>query len=170
MTLWYGADPAWRAAVEGGARRRFGADLGVEHRLDLAGRPGWSRRLSWLGGTRLTYTVADLEVDGRPALVDLTIRFWAEPGYPTLGQLPRDAPQVYAEPGLVSPHRHRDDGLCLWAPFDPTAMRWTSDRGLLDLIEIARRHLVLERCWRHSGGRHGGDWLLPDAPHGLPAA
>ena len=165
VTHWYGADPRWRIPFEATARRRFGTDLHAALHLEPA-RPAGERD----GEAHLTYSLDDLEVDGHPPLVPVTVRFWARPGYDTYGHPPHDSPQVYAEPRLDSPHRYRDDALCLWAPFDPAQLRWTDNRGLLDLIEIIRRHLFLERYWRHTGGHRRGVWLLPDAPHGLPAA
>ncbi|MET0522405.1 MAG: hypothetical protein ABW156_10610 [Jiangellaceae bacterium] len=94
--------------------------------------------------------------------------YYADPPYPTYGLPAQDFPKVFAKPGATSKHRYRhDDSLCLWQPQDPTESRWTSDKGLLDLIEITRRHLVLENYWRETGGEHGGIWVLPDAPHGL---
>ncbi len=80
-------------------------------------------------------------------------------------------PHVHAKPGAASKHRYPgDDALCLWNPRDPPDRRWTSDKGLLDLIEIVRRHLFLENYWRATGGHRGGQWLVEDAPHGLGKA
>ncbi|MFI5494536.1 hypothetical protein [Actinoplanes sp. NPDC051859] len=98
----------------------------------------------------------------------MTIRFYAKPPYGTYGLPPEDFPRVFAKPGATSKHRYpRDDALCLWQPHDPPDARWTSSKGLLDLIEVARRHLFLENHWRETGGPNGGEWVLPDAPHGL---
>jgi len=60
-----------------------------------------------------------------------------------------------------------DDALCLWYPLDPEERRWTSSKGLLDLIETVRTHLFLEHYWRLTGGEQGGQWLVEDAPHGM---
>ncbi|MFH8564630.1 hypothetical protein [Streptomyces sp. NPDC017988] len=101
----------------------------------------------------------------------MTIRFFESPPYATYGQKPEDFPRVHAKPGAASKHRYADDdALCLWYPYDPVEHRWTSDKGLLDLIEIVRRHLFLEHYWRLTGGVHGGRWLVEDAPHGLPGS
>ncbi|GAA4893138.1 hypothetical protein [Actinomycetospora straminea] len=181
MTGWYGTRPSWRVPFEAAARRRFGTDLHALDRPDLtaglgsrlasgSGSRSAGRRGAHGGGESLEYRVAAVEVDGQPALVDIAIRFWAEPRYDTYGLAPADFPRVHAEPGVASPHRHIDDALCLWSPFDPPELRWRHELGLLDLIEITRRHLFLERYWRMTGGTRGGVWLLPDAPHGIPAA
>ena len=150
MTSWYGAQPAWCVPLEARARRTFGPNL--THRYL---------------GDRLVYTVHDLDVPGAAAHVEVDVGFWARPPYSTYGLLPQDSPRVSAEPGLASPHRYPDDALCLWYPADPPERRWTSDKGLLDLVEIVRRHLFLERYWRMTGAHRGGEWLYEDAPHGF---
>jgi len=153
VTYWYGARASWWIPLEAAARRRFGTDLRHDYR-----------------GDHLVYTLTDLEVPGTPTVVQIVIWFWAHPGYDTFGLAPEDFPRVHAEPGVASPHRYSDDALCLWSPFDPIRLRWHHELGLLDLIEITRRHLGMERYWRMTSGHRGGVWLLPDAPHGLPAA
>jgi hypothetical protein len=150
---WYGADPVWWVPIEAKARRALGPNL--THRYL---------------GDRLVYTVHDLDVPGAPAQVDVKVIFWAAPTHNTHRQASRDSPSVYAEPGLPSPHRYPDGALCLWYPADPPHRRWTSDKGLLDLVEIIRRHLFLERYWRMTGGWDGGEWLYEDAPHGFDDA
>lgn len=168
MTDWYGARPSWRVPFEAAARRSFGIDLQVVEHHDLPAIPRQRRRDRHGGAQHLVYTVHDLEVAGQPALVNVTIRFWARPLYDTFGLAAYDFARVHAEPGLPSPHRHGDGALCLWSPFDPPTLRWHHDLGLLDLVEITRRHLFLERYWRSTGAHRGGIWLLPDAPHGIP--
>ncbi|WP_143226971.1 hypothetical protein [Actinomadura mexicana] len=97
----------------------------------------------------------------------MSIEFFADPPYTTYGQPPEDHPRVWAKTGASSPHRNPDGSLCLWYPLDSESRRWTSDKGLLDLIWIVQRHLFLENYWRMSGGHRGGKWILEDAPHGL---
>jgi hypothetical protein len=119
----------------------------------------------------LTYELSGLDVIGEPAPVNVKVRFYENPPYATYGQGPRDFPRVHAKPGASSKHRYSDDGaLCLWHPLDPEERRWTSAKGLLDLIEIIRTHLFLEHYWRLTGGEHGGRWLVEDAPHGMPGS
>jgi hypothetical protein len=153
VTSWYGTTASWWVPLEAGARRRFGTDLHHDY-----------------CGGQLAYTIADLEVPGTPPTVEVSIRFWAQPGYDTFGLAPEDFPRVHAERRAASPHRYSDDALCLWSPFDPIELRWHHQLGLLDLIEITRRHLGMERYWRMTGGHRSGVWLLADAPHGTPAA
>lgn len=169
MIDWYGAHPSWWAPFEADARRRYGPELTHEYRADLnTGLP--IAALPRDRGVRLVYQVRDVLVVGTPAVVDVAITFWAQPAYDTYGQAPQDFPQVHAEPGLASPHRYPNDALCLWYPWDPVEQRWHHGRGLLDLLEVTRRHLYMERHWRRTGGHRGGVWLLTDAPHGTPAA
>lgn len=152
MPTWYGAQPAWWAPLERDARRHFGDALRHKYRRGS-----------------LTYELTGLDVTGEPDRVDVRIRFYAHPPYSTYGQKPEDFPRVHAKPGMPSKHRHSsDDALCLWYPLDPEEQRWTSSRGLLDLIEIVRTHLFLEHYWRLTGGEAGGQWLVEDAPHGMP--
>lgn len=150
--MWYGVQPAWWAPLERDARLLFGS--GLRHQY----RPG-----------ALTYYLDGLDVIGEPHPVAVSIRFFEAPPYATYGQDPADFPRVHAMRGLASKHRYPDDdALCLWFPGDPVANRWTSSKGLLDLIEVVRTHLFLEHYWRITGGDHGGHWLVDDKPHGFP--
>lgn len=152
MPLWYGVQPSWWAPLERDARQHFGDAL--QHTYDQGS---------------LLYELAGLDVIGEPDPIDVRIRFHSNPPYPLYGQRPEDFPRVHAKPGVPSKHRYRfDDALCLWYPLDPEERRWTSSKGLLDLIEIVRTHLFLEHYWRLTGGEQGGQWLVEDAPHGMP--
>jgi len=152
---WYGTTAAWRAPLERDARRRLGP--AVRHSLGSARLwPPEDNRL-------LTYFVDGLDVVGDPDPIEVEIRFYAAPPYPTYGLPAQDYPRVFAKPGASSKHRHPDGSLCLWAPWDPPERRWTCDDGLLELIELTRQHLFLENYWRRYRR-----WLLQDAPHGLP--
>lgn len=65
-----------------------------------------------------------------------------------------------------SPHRYGLHDLCMWRPDAPTDERWTSDEGLMRLIQYATLHLYREEYWRESGGYDKGVWLGDEAPHG----
>ncbi|MQA86677.1 MAG: hypothetical protein GEV03_19090 [Streptosporangiales bacterium] len=158
VTVWYGAAAAWWAPLERDARRRCGPALRHRYGYDYG------------EGHRLVYLLSGLDVVGDPDPVDVTITFYANPPYPTYGLPPQDSPRVHAKVNATSKHRYPDGALCLWYPLDPPDRRWTSDKGLLDLIEITRRHLFLENYWRATGGHHGGEWLIEDAPHGFGKA
>ena len=153
MNEWYGVDPCWFVPLERHAKRAMGRRISTDVTvLD-----------------QLSYRVRDLDVVGDDVDHDVTIRFHRHPPYDTYGVPPQDSPRVTSSPSLESPHRFGDDALCLWQPRDPPARRWTSNLGLLTLIEVIRRHLFLELHWRKTGGRRRGVWLLEDAPHGLAA-
>jgi hypothetical protein len=147
---WYGSDPAWRAAMEARARREHG-----------------SRLSALLEAGRLTYTV-ELDVPGRFKPVPVMISFYDAPPYDCYGLPPADYPRVHAEPGARSPHRMpTDNALCLWYPLDPPERRWTADKGLLELLDIANSHLLYEAYWRSTEGIAGGIWAGDEAAHGF---
>lgn len=74
-----------------------------------------------------------------------------------------DDPAVYIGEPFFSPHRYRDGSLCMWYPDDPPERRWLRTDGLPALIGLIQAHLVREAWWRRMG-----EWLGPEAPHGLP--
>ena len=82
------------------------------------------------------------------------------------------SPRVYADGPAgwdASPHRFASRGhrrLCLWYPGDPPARRWIPSDGLLLLLGMISHHLFKEAWWRQTGGRHGGEWLGDQYPHG----
>jgi hypothetical protein len=91
---------------------------------------------------------------------------WEQPPYDTFGLAPRDYPRVFTSLHRPRKHCFPDTGaLCLWFPDDPPARRWTSEHGLRLLIEIVRRHLLLEQHWLLTG-----EWAIEDAPHGFTKA
>ncbi|SDO57040.1 hypothetical protein SAMN04515671_1367 [Nakamurella panacisegetis] len=104
-----------------------------------------------------------LDIRGPNDLTEVAINFYAAPAYETFGLSPQDYPRVWAETGMLSPHRMPDDSLCLYYPGDPPERRWTPDKGLLDLLYIVGDHLAFEALWRAGGGH----WLGDEAPHGL---
>lgn len=149
LTAWYGADPVWRLPFEREAKRYYG--------------PAISRELH---PATLLYRHAGLDVPGRTALVPVTVRFDAKPCYETYGLRPEDYPRVFADVGLLSPHRMPDRSLCLYYPGDPVERRWIASDGLLALLNLVSDHLFYETYWRHTGGHRRGRWLGAQAPHG----
>lgn len=95
------------------------------------------------------------------------IAFYEHPPYDVYTLRPEDYPRVWADLGARSKHRMTgsDDALCLWNAFAPPERRWTLQDGLLELIEVVRRHLFKERHWRAS---RTDEWIGNEAPHGLP--
>lgn len=148
---WYGQEASWWVPLERDARRKYGQDLQCEFEAD-----------------RITYRIS-LEVRGRDEPVPVMIQFFSEPYYDRYHLRAMDYPRVHSEPGLVSAHRMpSDDALCLYFPWSPPSRRWRSENGLLMLLDLTRDHLFAEEHWRCTGGKRGGTWLLPEAPHGLP--
>jgi hypothetical protein len=54
--------------------------------------------------------------------------------------------------------------LCLYFQDDPDERRWNAEYGLLELFDLARRHLLAEHVWRRTGR-----WPIPEAEHGNAA-
>lgn len=83
-------------------------------------------------------------------------------------------PWVYALDGpRNSLHRNPpfDDGkegvsasLCLYFSGDPQERRWSAEYGLIELFDLARRHLAAEHIWRTRG-----EWPIEQAQHGATA-
>lgn len=59
-------------------------------------------------------------------------------------------------------HTYSANKLCMWYPSDPDDRRWTSDKGLLSLIDTALVHLFRERYY-HDHPEDG--WPGEEAPH-----
>lgn len=116
----------------------------------------------------LTYEIPDLEVVGREVPTQVTVRFLRHGGRETYGLHPEDFPKVYAAPAR-SPHRYSDDALCLFYPLDPPWRRWRSTDGLDVLLTLVANHLFAEDYWLATGGTRDGQWVLDEAPHGIPA-
>jgi hypothetical protein len=149
---WFGSRPSWRLPMERAAMRHYGPLVTVHQTANT-----------------LNYTHSGLRVIGRRELVPVTVEFHADPPYPTYGLDPADYPRVFADRGVASKHRMPDDSLCLYYAGDPANRRWTSDRGLLSLLDLTGDHLYFEDYWRSTGGVHKGQWLGPEAPHGFAA-
>lgn len=58
-------------------------------------------------------------------------------------------------------HTYGDNRLCMWFPDDPPQRRWTVDKGLLALIDMALVHLFRERYVAATGE----PWPGEEAPH-----
>jgi len=143
--LWYGIDAGWWVPLERDARRVYG------------------QQLRWLPGPGHVEYRVTTRIDGDSSDHDLEIHFYADPSYATFGLTSEEYPRVFGDRGLESPHRMPDGALCLWQPLDPPDRRWVPADGLLALIEHACRHLFCESWWRETD-----EWLLDQAPHGLP--
>jgi hypothetical protein len=69
---------------------------------------------------------------------------------------------VIADGPTESPHRYRNNSLCIWHPRDRVEQRWVHEDGLLQLITHARVHLFKEAWWRE---HDQDDWPGEQAPH-----
>jgi hypothetical protein len=59
-------------------------------------------------------------------------------------------------------HRWREGNMCMWFPSDAPEKKWTVDKGLLALIEMALVHVFKERYAKEHPGE---PWLGEEAPH-----
>lgn len=143
IVTWYGADPCFWYPLETHARRELRERYVFEYSAEV-----------------LRYRVYSLVVPGDESVHDITIEFWRDPPYNTFGLLPQNYPRVFTN--VVRPRKHAfdDDSLCIWHPQDAQSLRWTSDDGLLVLVEMIRRHLLLEIDFFFTG-----KWAIEDAPH-----
>ena len=69
-------------------------------------------------------------------------------------------PVVTVDGPTDSPHRFRDDDLCMWYHNDDESRKWMRSDKLLALVGIIVRHLFKEAWWRETG-----EWLGPAIPH-----
>jgi hypothetical protein len=151
---WYAHDPVFQVMLERGLRQID--DIAGPVRRELA-------------DSRLSYYVPGLHVPGDPATHDLRIEFQPNPlGAWAAGIASCDYPRVFTSVARPRKHENPDGSLCLWASYDPPERRWWHGDGLRALVEITRRHLLLELHWYATGGRKRGEWAVEDAPHGLP--
>lgn len=71
-------------------------------------------------------------------------------------------PRVFVDGPTDSPHRYEDGSLCMWYPPDPAELRWRRADGGPELVGCIGLHLLREQ-W----GRDTGEWVGPEAPHGV---
>ncbi len=140
---WYGADPCFWYPLERDARAQ------LPERFTVSYSPGVLR-----------YQVYQLDVPGDELRHDITIEFWRVPPYSTLWLQARDYPRIFTSVERRRKHAFDDKSLCVWHPRDPEVRRWTSQQGLLVLVEMVRRHLLLEMDWFVTG-----EWAIEDATH-----
>ena len=102
----------------------------------------------------------ELEANGYPVEV-ARIAQYADPRHPQPYVHPIGPARTWEHRYGLSPVHHNFQQLCLWYPGDAVHLIWTWDRGLIDLVGIARRHLWYEEHFRRTGR-----WPVEDAPHG----
>jgi hypothetical protein len=59
-------------------------------------------------------------------------------------------------------HKYKEGNLCMWYPSDPPEKKWTIDKGLLALIDLALVHLFKER---YAKDHPDEPWLGDEVPH-----
>jgi len=69
-------------------------------------------------------------------------------------------PIIVVDGPTESPHRYKDNHLCIWHPNDPEDNRWMISDGLLHLLRLIEAHLFREGWWRETG-----EWRGPEAGH-----
>lgn len=154
MFGWYGAEPAFHVRLERDMAEVHGIAGPITRHLEPR---------------VLTYKVSGLEVPGDLERHDLTIAFQRGPlGSWASGIAPCDYPAVHTSINRTRKHQNVDGSLCLWASYDPPERRWWHGEGIQALVEITRRHLLLELHWLSTGGEANGEWAVDDAPHGAP--
>lgn len=141
--MWYGTDPCFFYPLEWQVRAQLVEPFSYSHQSGV-----------------LRYLVHGLVVPGDQMRHDITIEFWRVPPYSTFGLQPQDYPRVFTSVTRRRKHVFEDGSLCIWQPKDSGERRWTSDLGLLVLIEMVRRHLLLEMHWFVTR-----EWAIEDAPH-----
>ena len=128
-------------------------------------------RLRLLRELQREFPAADVRADGRGLNADVVIRLTIPmPGYESRRVTIRvwnsfkpRYPRVTADGPSDSPHRYRDDALCMWHPDDPEEQRWVPEDGLLALVRHVQVHLFKEAWWRETG-----EWIGEEAPHLTP--
>lgn len=102
----------------------------------------------------------ELEANGYPIEIARIAQF-ADVRHPEPYVHPIGPARTWEHRYGLSPRHGCLEQLCLWYPDDAEHLVWTWDRGLIDLIGIARRHLWYEEHFRRTGR-----WPVEDAPHG----
>jgi hypothetical protein len=102
----------------------------------------------------------ELEANGYPVEVARIVQY-ADPRHSEPYVHPIGPERTWEHRYGLSPEHHNFQQLCLWYPGDADHFVWTWDRGLIDLVGIARRHLWYEEHFRRTGR-----WPVEDAPHG----
>ena len=102
----------------------------------------------------------ELEANGYPTEIARIAQF-ADTRHPEPYVFPTGPARTWEHRYGLAPAHGNLEQLCLWYPGDAEHLVWTWDRGLIDLIGIARRHLWYEEHFRRTGR-----WPVEDAPHG----
>lgn len=167
----------WLTKFDRPALRAHSRHLTI-HRLHSITHVGFTHDTFECDGRRQRSTTADTEsrrdwkeyrhsglrVIGRREPVPVTIMFepWRQI-VPWVFLRGDRYPTVYAGDMPDSPHRYDDGSLCLYYPGDPPKRQWTRELGLSSLLSLVADHLFFEDVYRDRG-----EWIAPEAPHGIP--
>jgi hypothetical protein len=114
----------------------------------------------------LAYEALAEDAYGRIRLAAVFPDSFEEGGEPMVFALDGDRRSLHRNPPFDQGVQGCSAHLCLYYSGDPDERRWTPEYGLLELFDLARRHLLAEHVWRQSGR-----WPIEEAAHGAaPAA
>jgi hypothetical protein len=140
------------------------------HRLrrrTLRQHPDLRRFLAMLGVPPLWMLAYQALAEGPYGMVRLAALFPVSPfngGDPEVFALDGERRSLHRNPpwdgGVEGVSAH----LCLYFRSDPSERRWTAEYGLVELFDLARRHLACEHVWRETNV-----WPTEDARHGEAA-
>jgi hypothetical protein len=109
----------------------------------------------------LAYEAIAEDAYGRVRLAALFPESLTDGGEPVVLALDGDRTSLHRNPPFDNGSKGRSAHLCLYYGGDPDERRWTMDYGLLELFDLARRHLLAEHVWRQTGR-----WPIREAEHG----
>jgi hypothetical protein len=109
----------------------------------------------------LAYEASAEDAYGRIRLAALFPKSLIGGGEPIVLALDGDRSSLHRNPPFDEGSGNRSAHLCLYYSEDPDERRWSLDYGLLELFDLARRHLLAEHVWRHTGR-----WPIREADHG----
>jgi hypothetical protein len=114
----------------------------------------------------LAYEAVAEDAYGRVRLAALFPEPLDAGGEPLVFALDGDRRSLHRNPPFDDGIQGCSGHLCLYYSRDPEERRWTPEYGLLELFDLARRHLLAEHVWRQTGR-----WPIDEAEHGMgPAA
>jgi hypothetical protein len=109
----------------------------------------------------LAYEAIAEDAYGRVRLAALFPEPLTRGGEPVVLALDGDRSSLHRNPPFDLDSEGCSAHLCLYYSGDPDERRWTMDYGLLELFDLARRHLLAEHVWRQTGR-----WPIREAEHG----
>lgn len=109
----------------------------------------------------LAYEASAEDAYGRVRLAALFPAPLTDGGEPIVLALDGERTSLHRNPPFDEGAEGCSAHLCLYYSGDPDERRWTLDYSLLELFDLARRHLLAEHVWRQTGR-----WPIREAEHG----